>query len=326
MSVESIILSQVFNVDNWAKYPFIHQKKKFPDVMNEWDIIFSDTNPEVLRADLHYIKDCKKNDKFPVLLNIHGGGWIIGDKLNSTGYCLPIADSGFFVMNINYGMPEKDVPALFEKNDPVKNHKAEYLWPYQIQTHFMALKWLEDNAEKYNLDLSNVFVSGDSAGAHMTAVVAACFCSDEYANALGVVRPNFTPKGYVMNCGLYNVDFYYHVPIGRAMMQKFTGLDDPKQHPLHRYLNPMPYLNEKMNNALVVKGLIDVMTLTQSTGMVKTLKKAGVNYDFYDNRTFPNSFHDFMLLAPTKQAKKCMKYTANWLNAKAFDKEYERLQ
>ena len=124
---------------------------------------------------------------------------------------------------------------------------------------------------------------------------------------------------------VYNTDFYYHVPIGRAMMQKFTGLDDPKQHPLHKYLNPMPYLNGKMNNALVVKGLIDVMTLTQSTGMVKTLKKAGVDYDFYHNRTFPNSFHDFMLLAPTKQAKKCMKYTANWLNAKAFDKEYERL-
>lgn len=320
MSIESAILSQVFNLDNWAKYPFINQKGRFPDVTDEWDIVFSETNPTVCRADLHYIKDCKKNDKKPVLINIHGGGWIIGDKLNSTGYCLPIADSGVFVMNINYGMVEKDVPALFEKNDPVKNHKAEYAFPYPIQTHFMAMKWLEDHATQYNLDLTNVFISGDSAGAHMTAVVAACFCSEEYANALGVVKPSFVPKGYIMNCGIYDVDFYNPVPIGRAMMRKFVGRDDVKNHPLHKYLNPMPYIDSKANNVLVVKGTIDIMTILQSDKMVKRLKETGTKHDFYVGRAIPNSFHDFMLLSFTKESKKCLKYTTNWLNNIVFDK------
>ena len=71
MSIESTVLSQVFNIDNWAKYPLIDLRGKFPDVTDEWDIVFSETNPTVCRADLHYIKDCKKNTgKYPVLLNI----------------------------------------------------------------------------------------------------------------------------------------------------------------------------------------------------------------------------------------------------------------
>ncbi len=321
MSVESLILSQVFNVDNWAKGPFIDLRGKFPDVTDEWDIVFSETNPTICTADLHYVKDCKRNNngKYPVLLNIHGGGWIIGDKSNSTSYCLPIADSGFFVMNINYGMPEKDVPALFESVDPIKCHDASYLWPYPIQTHFLAMKWLEANAAKYSLDLDNVFVSGDSAGSHMTAVVAACFCSDEYANALGVERPSFVPKGYVMNCGIYNVDFYKHIPIGRAMMQKFTGMSDPTMHPLHKYLNPTPYIDKKANNVLVVKGRVDIMTILQSDGMVKHLRSEGVPTDFYIGKHIPNSFHDFMFLTPFNESKKCMRYTTRWLNKKVYE-------
>ena len=320
MSVESTILSQVFNFDNWAKFPLIDQRKKYKDVTSEWDVVFSDTNPEVLRADLHYIKDCKKNDKYPVLINIHGGGWIIGDKKNSTSYCLSIADSGFFVMNINYGMPSKDIPMLFEKNDPAKSHSDEYLFPYAIQTHFMAMKWLEDNAEKYNLDLSKVFVSGDSAGAHMTGVVAACFSSDEYANALGVVKPSFVPKGYVMNCGLYNLDLYNYIPIARSMMQKFLGNDKPTESPMYKYINPMPYINKNVGHALVVKGMIDVATIFQSDMMMKCLKKAGVDAEMYEGTYFPNSFHDFMLLSFTNESRKCMKYTAYWLNDVAFNK------
>ncbi len=312
MSVESIILSQIFNVDNWAKFPFIDLRGKFPQVNDEYDIVFSDSNDTVCRADLHYLKN--QTGKMPVLLNIHGGGWIIGDKSNSTSYCLPIANAGFFVMNINYGMPEKDVPALFEKVDPKKNHKAEYVWPYPIQTHFLAMKWLEENAEKYNLDLSKVFVSGDSAGSHMTGVVAACFCDDNYANALGVVKPSFQPKGYIMNCGLYRLSIYEPIPIGRVMMQKFTGYDNVKECPLYKEINPIPYINKKANNVLVVKGQWDIMTIFQSDWMVKRLKKEGVPHEFYVGRGFPlATFHDFMFLNFTKHSKDCMAYTIDWL-------------
>ncbi|MBO4446446.1 MAG: alpha/beta hydrolase fold domain-containing protein [Clostridia bacterium] len=316
MSFESTVLGLVFNVDNWAKKPLIDLRGKFPAVKDEYDITFCEENPVVCKADLHY--PASADGKLPVLLNIHGGGWIIGDKSNSTSYCLQIADSGFFVMNINYGMPAKILPPLFNKVDPKENHRADWLWPYPIQTHFKAMKWLEENADKYNLDLSKVFVSGDSAGSHMTGVVCACFCDDDYAKALGVEKPSFEPKGYVMNCGIYKVSFYEHIPIGRAMMQSFTGYKKIKECPLYAQLNPLPYINKKANNVLVCKGQADIMTIFQSDWMKKRLDEVGANADIYVGRGFPLfAFHDFMFLTFTKQSKACMKYTADWLKATA---------
>jgi len=110
------------------------------------------------------------------------------------------------------------------------------------------------------------------------------------------------------------------MPVGRAMMQKFTNMKKPRNHPLYKYLSPTPFINEKANNVLVVNGMIDVMTIFQSKWMVEYLEKAGVPHDFYEGRAFPNSFHDFMLLSRTKESKKCMKYTADWLNAKVLEK------
>ena len=318
MSIESTVLGLIFNVDNWAKKPFIDLRGKFPGVKDEYDITFCDENPVVCKADLHYPKE--KEGQLPVLLNIHGGGWIIGDKSNSTSYCLQIADSGFFVMNINYGMPEKIANPLFNSVDPKETHSADWLWPYPIQTHFKAMKWLEENAEKYNLDLSKVFVSGDSAGSHMAGVVAACFCDDKYAEALGVEKPSFVPKGYILNCGIYKVSIYEHIPIGRVMMQRFTGYKNIKECPLYAELNPIPYLNEKAGNVLVCKGQFDVMTLLQSDMMKKRLDKVGAKADMYVGRGFPlATFHDFMFLTFTKHSKDCMKYTADWLNRKAAE-------
>ena len=68
-----------------------------------------------------------------------------------------------------------------------------------------------------------------------------------------------------------------------------------------------------MNNALIVSGLTDIMTITQSDQLDKALSKAGVNYYHYRNKKIINSFHDFMMLAPTKNAKKCIDFSIDWL-------------
>lgn len=300
MSIESKVLGGVFNFDNFAKY-YLCNELKYPNVTVDYDVVFSDTNPKLLKCDLHYDKDSKRFEKYPVLVNIHGGGWIIGDKINSKGFCLQIANAGFFVMNINYGLP------------------PEYKFPYQIQTHFMAFEWLEKNAEKYNLDLNNVFVSGDSAGAHMAAVVAACQASPEYGEKLGIRPTSIKIKGALLFSGIYDVDLYNKIPIGRSMMQEFVGMKDITKSPLHKYLNPIPYVNENMCRTLVVNGMTDIMTITQSKRMVKRLESCGVPYEFYEGKCIINAFHDFVLLAFTNESKKCMKVSMDFLNETVRD-------
>ncbi len=313
MNIESALLSFVFNIDNWAKGPIINTiQKKYPDLKKELDVVYSDKCP-ACKADIFYM-DKKPATKRPCLVNIHGGGLIIGDKSNSTNYCYQIAgESDTIVVNINYGMPEKDIPAMFEKVDPKASHDASYIFPLQIRTHFDALKWVADHADEYAIDMDNVFVSGDSAGSEMTGMVAACFSSKEYADALGVEMVDFVPKGFIMNCGLYNMNIYKYIPIGRVMMAKFMGDKAPHKLDMWKYHNPIPFIDGSIKNALVVKGRIDVMTIFQSDWMVKRLKEVGVPTTFYIGKNIPNSFHDFLLLAPTKEAKKALKFTREWI-------------
>lgn len=91
MSLESGILGAFFNVDNWAKDILVNNLN-YPSVKEVNDIMYCEENPAVMKADLLWAPDNKKYDKYPVILNIHGGGWIIGDKRNSRGMCLQFAD------------------------------------------------------------------------------------------------------------------------------------------------------------------------------------------------------------------------------------------
>ena len=313
MNIENAILSFVFNIDNWAKGPIINTiQKKYPNVKDEKDIVYSD-KCAACKLDVHY-QEKKPATKRPALINIHGGGLIIGDKSNSTNYCYQIAgESDTVVFNINYGMPSKEIPAMFEKVDPKASHDDAWVFPLQIRTHMDAIRWVMDHADEYAVDLDNLFIGGDSAGSEMTGMVMACFCSEEYANALGVDLPDISPKGFIMNCGLYNMNIYKYIPVGRVMLVKFMGMKAPHKDPMWKYHNPIPYINNKAQNAFVVKGMIDVMTIFQSDWMVKACQKAGIPTTYYVGKAFPNSFHDFLLLAPTKEAKKCLAATREWI-------------
>jgi len=77
-TLESAVLSFVFDADNWAKYGACCELN-YPAVSSEMDVVYSQKNPKVCVADLHYNPNSTKWDKYPVVLNIHGGGWIIGE-------------------------------------------------------------------------------------------------------------------------------------------------------------------------------------------------------------------------------------------------------
>ncbi len=313
MNVENAILSFIFNICNWAFFPVYNTiQKDYPDMNNEKDIVFSDRAP-CCKLDVHFLEK-KPAAKRPCLINIHGGGLIIGDKKNSTNYCYQVAgESDTVVFNINYPLPSKEIPAMFENVDPVASHNEDWVFPMAIQSHFDAFRWVEAHADEYGIDLDNVFISGDSAGSEMTAMVMACFCNEEYAGALGVEKPNFVPKGYIMNCGLYNMNVYKYIPVGRVMWVKFMGDKAPHKNPMWKYHNPMPYLNGDIKNAMVVKGMTDVLTIFQSDWMVKRLKEVGVPTTYYIGKNPLNSFHDFILNAPSKDGKKAVAATRKFI-------------
>jgi len=90
----------------------------------------------------------------PVVMMIHGGGWVAGTKESSVLYVMPFLQMGFSVVNIEYRM------------GPVS------LAPAAVEDCLCALHWIGRNAKKYNFDLSKVVITGGSAGGHLALTTA----------------------------------------------------------------------------------------------------------------------------------------------------------
>lgn len=89
----------------------------------------------------------------PVVVHLHGGGWVLGDLDTHDGVCRLLADrSGCAVLALDYRLaPEHPYPAALEDLDT-------------------AVDWLRaTGAAEHGLDAGRLAVAGDSAGGHLAA-------------------------------------------------------------------------------------------------------------------------------------------------------------
>ena len=96
-----------------------------------------------------------KQDKLPVLIYFHGGGWTIGDIDTHDPVCRLLADSGkFSVLNVGYRLaPENKFPAA-------------------VEDAWSAYNWVVDGQGDYlGIDTRAISVGGDSAGGNLATVV-----------------------------------------------------------------------------------------------------------------------------------------------------------
>lgn len=85
----------------------------------------------------------------PVLIYIHGGGWMAGTKEDSAFELLPYLAQGWAVANVEYRLAEVS------------------LAPAAVADCRCALRWLVANAKRYHLDPARIVVTGHSAGGHL---------------------------------------------------------------------------------------------------------------------------------------------------------------
>jgi arylformamidase len=113
-----------------------------------------DADAERNKLDLYLPKGAKD---FPVMMFVHGGAWMSGDKglYNSLGK--QFAANGVGTAIINYRLSGKD--------STVKH-------PDHIQDVAKAFAWVHTNIAKYGGRADRIFISGHSAGAHLVALLA----------------------------------------------------------------------------------------------------------------------------------------------------------
>lgn len=132
---------------------------------------------ESLALDIYQPANMQPGKKYPLVLQMHGGGFVTGDKNTAVQKCTILADSGFIAATINYRIGWN---TGVDTCDGDLNSFADAYYR-GIQDANAALRFLVANADKYNIDPSWIFISGASAGADIGLGV--LYVDDNYVNA-----------------------------------------------------------------------------------------------------------------------------------------------
>ncbi len=106
-------------------------------------------------ADIWHRSDLPRDGRAPVLLQVPGGGWAIGNR-RPQAYPLmsQMAERGWVCVSIAYRVSPRNT------------------WPAHIVDVKRALAWIKENIAEYGGDPDFVAITGGSAGGHLTALAA----------------------------------------------------------------------------------------------------------------------------------------------------------
>lgn len=134
----------------------------------------------------------------PVIVDIHGGGFVYGYKDLNRNFGTNLAAQGFIVFSLGYRLaPTVDFIG-------------------QLADVLQGLNWVKNHLADYPADPDAIFIAGDSAGATLAEYAIAVLKSSEMANVFGfgggtdVPVPDIDPKGAVFFSGLFDVDGLVH--------------------------------------------------------------------------------------------------------------------
>jgi len=213
----------------------------------------------------------------PVVIFIHGGGWVQGTKEGSALSALPFIQMGYSVVNVEYRLANVS------------------LAPAAIEDCRCALRWVvaHGKEQQYNFDTSRIVVAGASAGGHLamtTGMLPAsagfdrmCYTTDEpkvsaIVNFFGIADlpdmlegPNKEP-----------------FPKNWAYTTQWIG-NQPNRMEIAKAASPLTYVRAGIPPTISIHGDADPLVPYQhSVKLQEALQKAGVPHELV---TIPGGGH-----------------------------------
>ena len=231
------------------------------------DIVFAEHDGVTLLGDLYLPQGLRKA---PVLVGVHGGGWQVGDRKFYTYWGNYLARNGYAVFAIEYRL----------MNPGVKT------WPGAVYDTRAAVQFVRAEAAEFGLDAERVGLIGDSAGAHLSALVALAGNEPLFASQYLSDRHAATPAEVKVVVGFYGVyDMlaqWEHDQITRPrdqIVEKLLGGPPMVSRKVFFEASPLSYATIDKNSTrfLLIYGREDdvVDPATQSEKFLTALKQAG---------------------------------------------------
>ncbi|MDR2046318.1 MAG: alpha/beta hydrolase [Clostridiales bacterium] len=210
-----------------------------------------------------------ENDKLPLFVYLHGGGFVSGAPEARKAIIANIAARGFFTVGIFYGLAPR------------------YRFPSPIENIYAALGFLLRDAEKYGFDPERVYVGGDSAGATLAVSLGAISSNDKYKrffSNLDKSAADLRFSGIAPICGLF--DTHSALQSGYPYIKEYLCVyaDKDADGLLNdgdsEYLSPIRFVNSDFPPAFVITGERDAF-LREGKRLSEKLAALNVDNDGY---------------------------------------------
>jgi len=129
--------------------------KNVYDIERVYDVEYGKVGNTILKLNIVRPK-VKLRKPMPVIVWIHGGAWVGGDKNDNMGRLTTFAQKGYFCVSVGYRLANRTT-----------------VFPAQIEDCKCAIRYLRAKAKDYNIDPEKIGVWGHSAGGHIAGIIGA---------------------------------------------------------------------------------------------------------------------------------------------------------
>lgn len=202
----------------------------------------------------------KSDEKLPVIVSVHGGGFVYGNRKVYQFYTASLAQRGFAVINCEYRLAPK--------------HK----FPTQLFDINEVFSWLLNNATEYGFDTDNIFAVGDSAGACLLSLYACALTNSSYAAKLRLSLPEgLNLKALGLNCGMYDTKEEQTTGTMRSFYPELCTKKGIKEE--IKLLSTIDFLTPSFPPSFIITANDDMLRDRQPI-LIDALNAAGVTYKY----------------------------------------------
>jgi acetyl esterase/lipase len=234
----------------------------------------------------------------PVIIHLHGGGWVLGDKYTHERLYRELANAA-------------NAAIIFVDYTPAP--EAQY--PTQNEQAWAALEWAATNGREFDLDGSRIALVGDSAGGNIAAALTLMAKRRQGPQLAAQVL------FYPVTDANFETDTYQRYADGpwltRATMEWFWDAYLPdEQQRMEITASPLQASLEELRDlppALIISGEHDVLC-AEGEAFARKLSQAGVPVT---QVRYGGTIHDFVMLNPitnTPAPRAAIAQAANFLN------------
>lgn len=215
---------------------------KDPAVRRIRDLPYVEGGGPRQRLDVHVPRE-PRDGLAPVLLYVHGGGWVIGNKKDQG---LPMINhltaNGWVCVSPNYRLSPK------------------VTFPEHLLDCKRALRWVKENIADYGGDPDCIVVSGGSAGGHLSSLLA--LTASRLDLQPGFEHVDLSVQAAVPIYGVYdftNRNGLRGKQFGRMLARTVMGTTAARNPDLYELASPMDQVREDAPPFMIVHGSNDTL-------------------------------------------------------------------